>query len=105
MENLTNQLEVPDLIAPDLRSLGSHTPSADPNLSSSSVENSHPKSIEALEKNQAKICKELDALSAKVQRNLTRVFAHQWEKLEELVMTQYNSANKGPAGASTLKIH
>jgi hypothetical protein len=52
------------------------------------VENSPPKSIEALEKNQAKIIKELSALSNRAQRNLTKIFAHQREKQEELAMTQ-----------------
>lgn len=53
VQTLANQLEVPDLIAPELRSWGSHTPSPPPplNLSSSSVENRPPKSIEAPQKN------------------------------------------------------
>jgi hypothetical protein len=89
VEDLTNQLEIPDLYAPDLRSWGSHTPSPPPpDLLSSSVENSPPNTIEALEKNQAKIIKELNSLSEKAQRNLTKVFAHQREKQEELAMTQ-----------------
>mgnify|MGYP006873519606 FL=1 len=49
MATLTNQLEILDLYTLDLRSSGSYTPSPPPtNLSSSSVENSPPKSIEAL---------------------------------------------------------
>jgi hypothetical protein len=55
---------------------------------SSSVENSPPKPIEALEKNQAKIIKELSSLLDRAQRNLTKIFAHQREKQEELAMTQ-----------------
>ncbi|KAJ5102872.1 transcriptional regulator family: Centromere protein B DNA-binding region [Penicillium argentinense] len=90
VQNLANQLEIPDLIAPDLRSWGSHTPSLSPppNLSSSSVENSPPKSVEALIKNQAKITKHLEGLSDKMQRNLTRMMAHQRGIAEELAMTQ-----------------
>jgi hypothetical protein len=86
--DLNNQLEIPDLYAPDLRSWGSHTPSPPPNLSSSSVENSPPKSIEALQKNQAKITKHLEGLSNKMQRNLLRLMAHQREIAEELSMTR-----------------
>jgi ribosomal protein S17E len=87
--DLTNQLEIPDLYAPDLRSFGSSTPSPPPpNLSSSSVENSPPATIEALNKNQAKIIKDINTLSDKTQRNLTKVFEHQRQKLEELAMTQ-----------------
>ena len=81
------QLVIPDLHAPELRS-AIHAPSPPPNLSSSSVENSPPNTIEALEKNQAKIIKHLDSLSEKSQRDLTRILAHQREKLEELAMTQ-----------------
>lgn len=88
VEKLTNQLVIPDLIAPDLRSYGPSTPSPPPNLSSSSIENSPPQSIEVLEKNQAKIMKDLTALSEKSKRNLTRTFAHQRSKMEELAMTQ-----------------
>lgn len=77
MADLTNQLEIPDLYAPDLRSFGSSTPSPPPpNLSSSSVENSPPATIEALNKNQAKIIKDINTLSDKTQRNLTKVFEH-----------------------------
>jgi hypothetical protein len=64
------------------------SPSPLPNLSSSSVENSPPQLIEALEENQAKILKDLSALSEKSKRNLTRTFAHQRSKMEELAMTQ-----------------
>ncbi|KAJ5483813.1 transposase [Penicillium diatomitis] len=88
--DLTNQLEIPDLYAPDLR-WASRTPSPRPNLSSSSVENSPPKSIEALSKNQAKITKHLDKLDSnlgKLKRNICRVLEHQKEMAEELDMTQ-----------------
>ena len=88
MADITNQLEIPDLYAPDLRSWGSHTPSPPPNLSSSSVGKSPPKSVEALQKNQAKITKHLEDLSDKMQRNLTKLMAHQREMAEELSMTR-----------------
>jgi hypothetical protein len=89
IENLASQLVIPDLYAPELRS-ATHTPSPSPppNISSSSVENSPPNTIKALEKNQAKIIKHLDSLSQKAQRDLTKIFIHQREKLEELAMTQ-----------------
>jgi hypothetical protein len=91
VEDLTNRLEIPDLIAPDLRSWGAHTPSPPPpplNLTSSDVDISPPKSIQALEKNQAKIRKKIDALPAKAQRDLTKVFMHQRELYERLAMTE-----------------
>ena len=87
VENLTNQLVIPDLYAPDLQS-ATHTPSPPPNISSSRVENSTPNTIEALEKNQAKIYKHLNSLSDKMQRDITKILAHQRQKLEELAMTQ-----------------
>jgi hypothetical protein len=52
------------------------------------VENSPLNTIKALEKNQAKIIKHIDSLSQKAQRDLTKIFLHQREKLEELAMTQ-----------------
>jgi hypothetical protein len=79
---------IPDLYAPDLRSWGSHTPSPPPNLSSSSVDNSPPKSIEQLEKNQAKITKHLNKLDGKLKRNIHRVLAHSKKVAEELQMTR-----------------
>jgi hypothetical protein len=89
VDNLANQLVIPDLIAPDLRGYGSSTPSPPPTaLSSSSVDITPPKSIEALEKNQAKIIKHLNTLLPKTQRGLTKIFDHQRSKLAELQMTQ-----------------
>jgi hypothetical protein len=83
VEQLTNQLVIPDIAAPELDE--SPTP---PPLLSSSVENSPPATIKALIRNQAKIMKDLTELSDKTKRNLTKVFQHQKEKLEELQMTQ-----------------
>lgn len=78
---------IPDLVAPDLRSYGSRTPSAPPaNLSSSSVENTPPKSSEALQKNQAKLSKHADLLTPKLQRNLERIFRHNLVAIENLAM-------------------
>jgi hypothetical protein len=54
--DLTNQLEIPDLYAPDLRA---DTPTPPPDILSSSVENSPPDTIEELERNQAKILRDL----------------------------------------------
>ena len=80
LSKLSNRLwweDLPDLIAPDLRSYGSRTPSPPrANLSSSSVENTPPKSTEALQKNQAKLSKHADLLTQKLQRNLERIFHH-----------------------------
>jgi hypothetical protein len=87
VDNLTTHLleDFPDLYAPDLRA---HTPTPPPDILSSSVENSPPNTIEALERNQAKILRDVTLSSEKTQRNLTRIFEHQREKLEELAMTQ-----------------
>jgi hypothetical protein len=74
---------IPDILVPELR--GSPTP---PLLLSSSVENSPPATIEALSRNQAKIMKDITDISEKTKRNLTKVFQHQMQKLEELQMTQ-----------------
>ena len=71
INNLANQLVIPDLIAPDLpiyRSPG-RTPSLSPPptaLSSSSVEITPPKSIKALKKNQEKLSKHADLLILKL---------------------------------------
>lgn len=81
--------DVSDIIAPDLHSYHSHgsrTPSPPPNLSSSSVENTPPKSAEALQKNQAKLSKHADLLTPKLQRNLERIFHHNRIAVENLNM-------------------
>jgi hypothetical protein len=84
VENLTSQLVIPDLIAPDLRSWGARTPS--PNLlTSSSIENTPPKSIEAI-KNQSKILKHMGTTTPKLQRDLAKVFTHQQIAAENLLM-------------------
>jgi hypothetical protein len=89
VDNLANQLVIPDLIAPDLRGYGSSTPSPSPiALSSSSVDITPPKSIKALEKDQAKIIKHLNTFLPKIQRDITKIFDHQRSQLEELQMTQ-----------------
>jgi hypothetical protein len=87
ISKLSNGLaDIPDLIAPDLRSYGSRTPSPLPNLSSSSVENTPPKSIEALQKNQTKLSKHADLLTPKLQRNLERIFQHNRITVDHLAM-------------------
>jgi hypothetical protein len=77
---------IPDLIAPDLRPYGSRTPSPLLNLSSSSVENTPPKSTEALQKNQTKLAKHADLLTPKLQRNLERIFNHNRMAVDHLAM-------------------
>jgi hypothetical protein len=78
---------IPDLIAPDLCSYGSRTPSPPPaNLSSSSVENTPPKSTKALQKNQTKLSKHADLLTPKLQRNLKRIFHHNRIAVDHLSM-------------------
>jgi hypothetical protein len=79
VDNLTNQL----LDNPDLRA---HTPTPPLEILSSSVENSPPSTIEALERDQTKILRDITLSSEKTQRNPTRIFEHQREKLEELAV-------------------
>ena len=87
VENLINQLVIPDLIAPDLQSWGARTPSPSPNLlTSSSVENTPPKSIEAIKKNQSKILKHIGGTTPKLQRDLAKIFTHQQIAAENLRM-------------------
>jgi hypothetical protein len=84
VDQLANQLDIPDISIPELPG---RTPTP-PLLLSSSVENSPPVTIEALTRNQAKVMKDLTELSERTKRNLSKVFQHQMEKLEELKMTQ-----------------
>ena len=86
--NLTNQLEIPDLHAPDLRSWGSRTPSPPTNPMSSSVKSTPPKSVEALLKNQSKVVKHLDTLNSKIQRDIKKLFRHQQVIYKNLSMTK-----------------
>jgi hypothetical protein len=79
IKQLANQLVIPEISVPELR--GSPIP---PLLLSSSVDNSPPATIEAFTRNQAKITKEITDISDKAKRNLTKVFQHQMQKLEEL---------------------
>jgi hypothetical protein len=55
---------------------------------SSSVENTPPKSIEALERNQAKVLKHADSLALKTQRVLKKLFEYQQRVFEDLSMTK-----------------
>lgn len=75
-----------ELSAPYLRPYGEVTPP--PNLSSSSVENTPPKSTQDLEKNQRKLSKifTTDSLTPKLQRGLQRAFYHHKRQAEELAM-------------------
>jgi hypothetical protein len=56
--DLTTQMVIPELYTPELRSAGVRTLS--PEILSSSVDNSPPATIEALERNQAKIIRDLN---------------------------------------------
>jgi predicted nucleic acid-binding Zn ribbon protein len=63
------------------------TPSPPPTaISSSSVDISPPRTIQDLEKNQAKISKHADLLTPKLQRNLQRIFEHNRIAAEHLTM-------------------
>jgi hypothetical protein len=90
VDKLASKLVIPDLYAPDLRAYRppNQTPSPPPDLRSSSVENTPPKSIEALEKNQAKISRKGDDFTPKVQRDIARLFSHQRILYERLMMTE-----------------
>lgn len=83
VEQLKSKLVIDDISVPELRR--SNTP---PHLLSSSVENSPPATINNLVRNQAKIMKDIDTISEKTKRNLSKIFQHQMSKLEELQMTQ-----------------
>ena len=98
---------LPDLIAPDLRSYGSRTPSPPANISSSSIENTPPKSTEALQRNQEKLIKHANLLTPKLQRNLERIFYHNRIAVDHLsiandTITQIRAA-QGPIQRSKTK--
>jgi hypothetical protein len=67
--------QIPDIYTPDLDKTSPSTPTSRP-PSSSSVDISPPRTIQALEKNQAKLSKHADLLTPKLQRNLDRIFKH-----------------------------
>jgi hypothetical protein len=64
--------QIPDIYAPDLDTPS--TPLRPP--SSSSIEISLPKMIQALKRNQAKLSKYVDLLTLKLQRNLEWIFEY-----------------------------
>ena len=82
IDNLAAWEEIPDIYAPNL-SIPSPPPTA---ASSSSVDILPPKSIQDLEKNQAKLSKHADLLTPKLQRNLQRIFEHNRIATEHLTM-------------------
>ena len=86
LDKLSNGWDnIPDLVAPNLPTCGSYTPSPPPTaLSSSSVDQSPPKSTEDLIKNQTKLSKHTDLLTPKLQRNLDRIFHHNRMAIEHL---------------------
>jgi hypothetical protein len=76
---------IPDIYAPDLDMPSTpSTPSHPP--SSSSIDISPPKTIQALKRNQAKLSKHADILTPKLQRNLERIFEHNRIAAEHLAM-------------------
>lgn len=78
VQTLQDQLPKPlTLSTPDLRPYGERTPPPT-QLLSSSIENSPPKSVQALEKNQKKLSKlfNTNSISPKLQRGLQHVFKH-----------------------------
>lgn len=85
IEKLAKQQELPILQAPNLRAYGSPTPPPTA-ISSSSIEYSPPKSVEALRRNQEKLSKHADLLTPKLQRNLDRIFHHNQIALDHLAM-------------------
>jgi hypothetical protein len=99
--------QIPDIYAPDLDTPS--TPSRPP--SSSSIEISPPKMIQALKRNQAKLSKHADLLTPKLQRNLERIFEHNRIAAEHLAManetiSRIRAAQSGPrrplCGVNTL---
>jgi hypothetical protein len=89
VDKLGAQLVIPDLIAPDLQSHGSRTPSPILNLLSSSVESTPPKSIEAIEKAHKKISKRSDdSCDPKLVRDLTKVLRYHKAAQERLFMAE-----------------
>jgi hypothetical protein len=86
IEQLNNKLDIPDIVIPE----GLRTPTP-PALLSSDIDNTPPKTIDALTRNQAKIMRDLDTLeelSERTKQKLARVFTHQIEILEEQQMVQ-----------------
>jgi hypothetical protein len=77
--------QVPDIYAPDLDETTPSTPPSRP-ASSSSIDISPPRTIQALKKNHAKLSKHADLLTPKLQRNLDRIFKHNQIAAEHLAM-------------------
>jgi hypothetical protein len=80
--------QIPDIYAPDLDDLDKITPSTPPSRppSSSSIDISPPKTIQALKQNQAKLSKHADMLTPKLQWNLERIFEYNRIAAEHLAM-------------------
>ncbi|KMK62518.1 transposase [Aspergillus fumigatus Z5] len=87
VDNLAIQAweQIPDVYAPDLDACLRGTPSPPP-ISSSSVDITPPRTIQALKKNQAKLSKHKDLLTPKLQRNLERIFEHNQIAAEHLAI-------------------
>lgn len=86
VNNLANQLpELAELAAPDLRAYGETTPPPTA-LSPPSVDITPPETVQALERNQAKLSKHADLFTPKLQRNLERIFEHNRIATEHLAI-------------------
>ena len=81
--------DIPDLIASDLRSYDSRTPSPPPAFSSSSNGNSPLKSIEALQKKHAKIFKHADIFPLELQQDIDSIFQDNRELIWKLTIANY----------------
>ncbi|XBQ94315.1 hypothetical protein V6000_010144 [Aspergillus fumigatus] len=87
VDNLAIQAweQIPDVYAPDLDACLRETPSPPP-ISSSSVDITPRRTIQALKKNQAKLSKHKDLLTPKLQRNLERIFEYNQIAAEHLAI-------------------
>ncbi|KMK57386.1 transposase [Aspergillus fumigatus Z5] len=80
---------IPDIYAPNLDKMTPSTPPSQPPSrppSSSNIDISPPRTIQALKKNQAKLSKHVDLLTPKLQRNLERIFEHNRITAEHLAI-------------------
>ncbi|XBQ87908.1 hypothetical protein V6000_010136 [Aspergillus fumigatus] len=87
VDNLAIQAweQIPDVYAPDLDACLRGTPSPPP-ISSSSVDITPLRTIQALKKNQAKLSKHKDLLTPKLQQNLERIFEYNQIAAEHLAI-------------------
>jgi hypothetical protein len=77
--------QVPDIYTPNLDETTPSTPPSQP-ASSSSIDISPPRTIQALKKNHTKLSKHADLLTPKLQRNLDQIFKHNQITAEHLAI-------------------